>query len=249
VLLACVVRHRRGDDASSVLGSSTTPPSEPHALGSSARSLSTSIGMLEHSWTSSSQWSNTGPRAEPEGIEFADCMRAHGVPSFPDSNAGGGGFQFSPRSGFNPQAPAARSAQTACRKLLPGGGPGPGPASESQKLALLRLVECVRSHGVPDFPDPTTNTPWGPPRAAASRSATQGVSLGAEDPDAVAGVQAGGGRMRLPRSVMSGRCEVHTRHVSRDRGRGHGIRVWTSITAARRNRPCASAHRLSHGTS
>lgn len=93
------------------------------------------------------------------GIAFADCMRSHGVPNFPDPGSGGG-IQIP--SGTNPQAPAFQSAQRACQKLLPGGGPPPH-ASEQQKLRLFAMSRCMRAHGVTGFPDPVSTPPSGPP--------------------------------------------------------------------------------------
>jgi hypothetical protein len=90
------------------------------------------------------------------GLRFADCMRSHGVPNFPDPGPGGG-IQIN--GGINPQSPAFQSAQQACSKLLPGGGPHGGPASESRKLELLQLARCMRNHGVSSFPDPTSTPP------------------------------------------------------------------------------------------
>ena len=59
-------------------------------------------------------------------LKFAGCMRAHGIPNFPDPT--GGGFEFLPPAGFNPQSPRVQAAQQACRhymnaagKLLPPG--------------------------------------------------------------------------------------------------------------------------------
>lgn len=97
------------------------------------------------------------------GIKFADCMRSHGVPNFPDPGSGGG-IQISSSSGINPASPAFQSAQNACGKLLPGGGPGGAQASKSQKLAMLKMSECMRAHGLSTFPDPTSTapTPGGP---------------------------------------------------------------------------------------
>lgn len=95
------------------------------------------------------------------GIKFASCMRSHGIPNFPDPS-GGGGIKITAGSGIDPQSPAFRSARTACAKLLPGGGL-PRAVSESRKLEMLRLAECMRSHGVTNFPDPTTAPPSGPP--------------------------------------------------------------------------------------
>lgn len=90
------------------------------------------------------------------GIKFADCMRAHGVPNFPDP-AAGGGVQIP--NGVNPQSPAFEAAQGACQKLMPGPGSLGGHVSETRKLAMLRLARCMRSHGLSTFPDPTTTAP------------------------------------------------------------------------------------------
>jgi hypothetical protein len=59
--------------------------------------------------------------------------------------------------------PQFKSAQQACNKLLPGGGPGSGPnhqigpreQSQYQQSQYLKAAACIRSHGVPNFPDPT----------------------------------------------------------------------------------------------
>jgi hypothetical protein len=85
-------------------------------------------------------------------------MRSHGVPNFPDPGAGGG-IQINSNSGINPASPAFQSAQRACSRLLPFGGPGGGRTSESRKLAMLRMSECMRRHGLPTFPDPTSSPP------------------------------------------------------------------------------------------
>jgi hypothetical protein len=92
------------------------------------------------------------------GIRFADCMRANGVPNFPDPPSGGG-IQIPDGSGINPRSPAFQSALKGCSKLLPGGGPLHGHASEQQKLMMLHLSQCMRAHGFPDFPDPVATPP------------------------------------------------------------------------------------------
>jgi hypothetical protein len=93
-----------------------------------------------------------------QGIAFADCMRAHGVPNFPDPGSGGG-IQLSSDSGINPASPAFQDAQKACGDKQPGALPGKGPGSETQKLALLKLARCMRGHGFTSFPDPTATPP------------------------------------------------------------------------------------------
>jgi hypothetical protein len=89
-------------------------------------------------------------------LRFSECMRSHGVPSFPDPSPGGGGLHITitPSSGFNPESPAFQSAQQTCKHLLPGGGP-PRHVPETVKLALFRHAECMRAHGVPNYRDPT----------------------------------------------------------------------------------------------
>jgi hypothetical protein len=48
-----------------------------------------------------------------------------------------------------------QSASSACNHLLPNGGSGPTAARVQQmKAEALRFSRCVRSHGVPNFPDP-----------------------------------------------------------------------------------------------
>jgi hypothetical protein len=93
-------------------------------------------------------------------LAYSACMRSHGVTNFPDPS-GGGGLNLD-GTGINPFSPSFRAAQSSCRKVLPGGGPGSRQATEQQKKQLVAVAECMRSHGVSDFPDPTTTPPASP---------------------------------------------------------------------------------------
>ncbi len=112
----------------------------------------------------SSGGSNSGAATgsgDAPALKLADCMRSLGVPNFPDPSAGGGGVNLT--SGVNAQSPAFKSARRACAKLVPGGKPGGQSATESQFLAALSFSKCMRTHGFPDFPDPTRfDSPPGP---------------------------------------------------------------------------------------
>jgi hypothetical protein len=108
---------------------------------------------------SSNKPSGGGGPAAADGLKFASCMRAHGLPSFPDPAARGGGIQI-PNS-VNPAAPAFQHALKACRRFTPG-GPGGRRASGQQKEAMLQLSQCMRAHGVSGFPDPTSSPPGNP---------------------------------------------------------------------------------------
>ena len=50
----------------------------------------------------------------------------------------------------------ANAATAACRALMPGGGPPPlTPAQRAKRTQQLYVFsKCMRSHGVPSFPDP-----------------------------------------------------------------------------------------------
>ncbi len=92
-------------------------------------------------------------------VDYASCMRAHGLPSYPDPRFGSGGdgvkVTISP-GGLDPNTPAFKSADTACHQLLPDSGASSGGASitAADRTRGLRFAQCVRAHGVPQFPDP-----------------------------------------------------------------------------------------------
>lgn len=91
-------------------------------------------------------------------LAFAVCMRSHGVPDFPDPSGGGG---VNLPANLNPASPAFEAARATCMKKLPGGGPPApsGAATAHFKAQMLATSECMRAHGVTDFPDPTVGRP------------------------------------------------------------------------------------------
>jgi hypothetical protein len=57
-----------------------------------------------------------------EELKYATCMRAHGVPNFPDPKVSSDGeieFGVAPRSHVNPGSPQFKAAEQACQQLLP----------------------------------------------------------------------------------------------------------------------------------
>lgn len=119
-------------------------------------------GSSNHTTTNAASASTSA-----SGIRFADCVRSHGVPNFPDPSSANGGavqIQSSQRSGSGSSAkvngvpvngPAFQAAMQKCRSFLPNGGQPPsGPASPALQQAALKFAACMRSHGVPNFPDP-----------------------------------------------------------------------------------------------
>ncbi len=87
-------------------------------------------------------------------VAFAVCMRSRGVPGYPDPQVSSSGnsvqVHISPGTA-NPASPAFKSADHACHDLLPNGGkPAIGARDRAQDLPF---ADCMRSHGVPSFPD------------------------------------------------------------------------------------------------
>lgn len=97
-------------------------------------------------------------------LAYVSCMRAHGVVNFPDptSNgtlnvtfATGGKDGASGTPGINRNSSQYITASTDCRHLLP--GDAPTPAQNARALAKgLEFAQCMRNHGITNFPDPTS---------------------------------------------------------------------------------------------
>jgi hypothetical protein len=93
-------------------------------------------------------------------VSFGVCMRSHGVPNLPDpgSSGGGGGVSIVP-TGINMSAPAFKAAWSACGRLLELGAHHGSSAQAAEQM--LKFSECMRSHDVRGFPDPTATPPAG----------------------------------------------------------------------------------------
>jgi hypothetical protein len=115
---------------------------------------------------------NSQSANSPSGVAYSACMRSHGVQNFPDPDS----------SGQLPKAEAhhlgvsssqLQAAQRACQPLLPNNGGAINAGSIQQCMmadhcsqALVQQVlneernfaQCMRSHGVPNWPDPTIDS-------------------------------------------------------------------------------------------
>jgi hypothetical protein len=95
-----------------------------------------------------------------KAVTFAKCMRHNGVSQFPDPPASGAFTidQIANGSSLNTNSPAFTQALTACRNLEPAGFTGT-KRSPGQQQAALTFARCMRTNGVPDFPDPVNGQP------------------------------------------------------------------------------------------
>jgi hypothetical protein len=97
--------------------------------------------------------SSGGASGSSSMLSFAQCMRSHGVPGYPDPDSSGS-IPKKSASQLGVTAAQLQSAQNACQNLLPNGGSGPNQAQEQYERTLsLKFAVCMRSHGVA-LPDP-----------------------------------------------------------------------------------------------
>jgi hypothetical protein len=90
---------------------------------------------------------------QEKAVKFAECMRANGVPHFPDPDPNGD-FNF----GVDVTREVWLQAVDACKALKPPGALSSKRTSKEQS-ASLRFAQCVRDNGVKDFPDPINGEP------------------------------------------------------------------------------------------
>jgi hypothetical protein len=85
--------------------------------------------------------------------EFVRCARANGMPSLPDLRLDSNGQVSFPAG--TPEPP--KSVERACRSIwerLPASATGDRGQPPADIQALLRYAQCMRGHGMADFPDP-----------------------------------------------------------------------------------------------
>jgi hypothetical protein len=104
--------------------------------------------------------SNVGSSRSNSMLAMAKCMRANGVPNFPDPS-GSGGIQVnqSPNgsmtvNGVAVNAPAFQKATSKCQSKLPQGSPTSAAQIAKIRAGALKMANCMRSHGVTNFQDP-----------------------------------------------------------------------------------------------
>lgn len=130
--------------------------------GSSPGSHVASLGASNNSGSTTT----TLPKGNPSQLldEWASCMRSHGDPNqvdptidankvihvtFPSGAGGGPGPNVIGKDANNPCDPYLQGASSALR----GGKPPPKP----DPAKLEKFSQCMRAHGIADFPDPSSN--------------------------------------------------------------------------------------------
>jgi hypothetical protein len=109
-------------------------------------------------------------------------MRSHGVTDFPDPGSNG---QFGTISAQVEDGPDFGTGYNACKYLLPDRGVSKAQQDLPQ---LLKFAQCMRSHGVPTYPDPSVD-----PYSSISNTAVnalQQAGVNSNSPQVQAAVQA-----------------------------------------------------------
>jgi hypothetical protein len=124
-----------------------------------------------------------GSTSSPSAVAYSACIRIHGVPNFPDPDSSGN-LPKPDAHHLGVSSSQLQAAQQTCQHLLPNNG-GAINADSIQRCmladdcsqALVQQVlneerdfaRCMRSHGVPNWPDPIID-PQGRPVFAISIS-------------------------------------------------------------------------------
>jgi hypothetical protein len=127
------------------------------ACGSSSPSASSSSA-------GSSASASTGSSSASSTLAFSKCMRASGVPNFPDLGSNGmrieGSGQTISVNGVSIDAPAFVTAREKCERYMPHTQATQAHSAQQTRRGL-QFARCMRSHGVPNFPDPKVVTRTG----------------------------------------------------------------------------------------
>ena len=109
-----------------------------------------------------------GSAGSPSLVGYSHCMRSNGVPNYPDPNSNGTPPKTSAQE-LGVSGSQLQAAQRACQHLLPNTsrsfitsfeqcvatGDCPQALVRQAMTKMLTFARCMRSHGVPNWPDPT----------------------------------------------------------------------------------------------
>jgi hypothetical protein len=94
-------------------------------------------------------------------VEYAECMREHGI-DMPDPEVSDGGVRIGgpggPAGGMDPNSEEFQAAQAECQPILDEAGGGQGQADPEREAEMqdraAALGDCMRSRGWDEFEDP-----------------------------------------------------------------------------------------------
>ncbi len=150
------------------------------ALGA-ALALAGCGGSTKSRSTSASSSDKGSPSSFAQSqLAAAKCIRSHGVPDMPDPTFGAGGAQVNLHMPADMgSSPAFAQAQKECAKLgleLAGYAAQQIMPTAGEMAQWLAVARCMRTHGVPNFPDPAKTMPPDPATYPARYSAAFNIN-------------------------------------------------------------------------
>ena len=114
----------------------------------------TAIAVLASACSNSPSGASSPSSSAPAGpLALAHCMRGHGVDDYPDPDSSGN-FDLSGQGDLNPANPTYQHAAQACRSFGSAGKASEPSLSRQQIVATVEHSQCMRNHGITNYPDP-----------------------------------------------------------------------------------------------
>jgi hypothetical protein len=111
-----------------------------------------SAGTAKPNASASASSGARNPKDDQEALlKYAQCMRDHGIP-MDDPNIEGNGISMTIPEGTDKTKVDAAHAE--CKQYMPNGGQ-PQKLDPAEQEKLRKFAECMREHGITNFPDPT----------------------------------------------------------------------------------------------
>jgi hypothetical protein len=144
--------RRHAAPTAAVIAALLAPALLATACAGSPRSHIAELGTTTaHSGTSTN--TPAASARQNGGLAFSRCMRSHGVSQFPDPDSSGAIPKVTLQQLGVGSSPF-QAARSACGHLLQ-----PSDTQVQQTLSgMLDFARCMRSHGVRNWPDPTTDS-------------------------------------------------------------------------------------------
>jgi hypothetical protein len=125
-------------------------------------SASPGVANLGSSTTTSAPAATQGgTTGTNDAVAYSECMRTHGVPNMPDPTSDGAFVDdrgtVNGVTGVDPNSSAYRRDDATCSHLLPNGGKLTASEQQQAIVKALKFSGCMQSHGIKNFPDPTTS--------------------------------------------------------------------------------------------
>jgi hypothetical protein len=114
-----------------------------------------------------------GSSTAASAVAYSACMRTHGVPNYPDPDSNGN-LPKGNAQDLGVSTSQFKATEQACRHLLPSSdttfnasliqclmnGDGDCPSALVQRALTegRTFAQCMRNHGVPNWPDPTVDS-------------------------------------------------------------------------------------------